>query len=312
MPYNNAVGCSRAACCIITSVERKERSKGSEDQAGCSDAYCGKVRAGLQNMCDMMLGLLDSSLIWKVFELKVKADYRHCIAEVTERNLLPVAHNNVVCSRCAALCIITSMEQKGRSNGNEEQAGFPKAYCGQVEAGLQNIHDTILGLLDSSLTSKAFCVKVKADSYRCIAKLPEHNLFPVAYKNVVGSRRAAGVLATLRRRASRWAEEGEVEQLMARLCLALVRSDVPLYCSTVSGMAFRHLRLGLGGVRGGGVAGLLSRAGLVGDRGYRVMLHVDSTQMAFERMRHGCLGGAEKHCVARLRSRRGGTRPSRR
>merc|ERR1712151_1294570 len=72
-----------------------------------------------------------------------------------ERNLLSVAYKNAVGSRRAAWRIITSVEQKEKSKGNEQQAGWAKEYCGKVEAELQKICDTILGLLDGNLIGKA-------------------------------------------------------------------------------------------------------------------------------------------------------------
>merc|ERR1712056_158137 len=96
---------------------------------------------------------------------------------VEERNLLSVAYKNAVGSRRAAWRIITSVEQKEKTKGNEEQAKFAKEYCSKVEAELQKICDTILELLDGSLISKAstgeskvFYQKMKADYYRYIAE----------------------------------------------------------------------------------------------------------------------------------------------
>merc|ERR1712113_734797 len=74
---------------------------------------------------------------------------------VEERNLLSVAYKNAVGSRRAAWRIITSVEQKEKSKGNEEQAKFAKEYCQKVETELQKICDTILGLLDDNLINKA-------------------------------------------------------------------------------------------------------------------------------------------------------------
>merc|ERR1712084_110542 len=99
---------------------------------------------------------------------------------VEERNLLSVAYKNAVGSRRAAWRIITSVEQKDKTKGNEENAKFAKEYCSKVEAELQKICDTILGLLDNSLISKAttdeskvFYQKMKADYYRYIAEFAE-------------------------------------------------------------------------------------------------------------------------------------------
>merc|ERR1712154_755448 len=76
--------------------------------------------------------------------------------------------------------IITSVEQKEKSKGNDEQAKYAKEYCGKVEAELQKICDTILGLLDNNLISKAstgeskvFYQKMKADYYRYIAEFTD-------------------------------------------------------------------------------------------------------------------------------------------
>lgn len=74
---------------------------------------------------------------------------------VEERNLLSVAYKNAVGSRRAAWRIITSVEQKEKSKGNEEQAKYAKEYSGKVETELQSICDTILGLLDSNLINSA-------------------------------------------------------------------------------------------------------------------------------------------------------------
>merc|ERR1712093_876750 len=89
---------------------------------------------------------------------------------VEERNLLSVAYKNAVGSRRAAWRIITSVEQKERTKGNEEQAKYAKEYCSRVEAELQKICDTILGLLDNNLIpkattgeSKVFYQKMKAE-----------------------------------------------------------------------------------------------------------------------------------------------------
>merc|ERR1712032_93688 len=101
---------------------------------------------------------------------------------VEERNLLSVAYKNAVGSRRAAWRIITSVEQKEKSKGNEESAKWAKEYCSKVEAELRKICDTILGLLDSNLISKAstgeskvFYHKMKADYYRYLAEFSADN-----------------------------------------------------------------------------------------------------------------------------------------
>merc|ERR1740123_267468 len=96
---------------------------------------------------------------------------------VEERNLLSVAYKNAVGSRRAAWRIITSVEQKEKTKGNEEQAKYAKEYCAKVEGELDKICKTILKLLDDTLIpksangeSKVFYQKMKADYYRYIAE----------------------------------------------------------------------------------------------------------------------------------------------
>jgi len=99
---------------------------------------------------------------------------------VEERNLLSVAYKNAVGSRRAAWRIITSVEQKEKTKGNEENAKWAKEYCAKVESELQKICDTILNLLDGKLIgtagngeSKVFYQKMKADYYRYIAEFTD-------------------------------------------------------------------------------------------------------------------------------------------
>merc|ERR1712073_290612 len=114
------------------------------------------------------------------------ADYMEAVGKepqelsVEDRNLLSVAYKNAVGSRRAAWRIITSVEQKEKTKGNEENAGHAKTYCGKVEGELQKICDTILSLLDDKLIpntpsgeSKVFYVKMKADYYRYIAEFTD-------------------------------------------------------------------------------------------------------------------------------------------
>merc|ERR1711972_267058 len=111
------------------------------------------------------------------------ADYMEVVGRspgelsVEERNLLSVAYKNAVGSRRAAWRIITSVEAKEKTKGNESNAKWAKECCGTVEKELQTICDQILGLLDSNLIpkasggeSKVFYQKMKADYYRYIAE----------------------------------------------------------------------------------------------------------------------------------------------
>merc|ERR1712187_398876 len=109
---------------------------------------------------------------------------------VEERNLLSVAYKNAVGSRRAAWRIITSVEQKEKTKGNETEAKYAKEYCSKVEAELQKICDTILGLLDGNLIckagngeSKVFYQKMKADYYRYIAEFTDGDAKAKAAEN---------------------------------------------------------------------------------------------------------------------------------
>merc|ERR1712139_731992 len=109
---------------------------------------------------------------------------------VEERNLLSVAYKNAVGSRRAAWRIITSVEQKEKTKGNEGNAGFAKEYCGKVESELDKICNTILGLLDGNLIpkasngeSKVFYQKMKADYYRYIAEFTDGDKKTTAANN---------------------------------------------------------------------------------------------------------------------------------
>ncbi|XP_024528025.1 14-3-3-like protein GF14 nu isoform X2 [Selaginella moellendorffii] len=96
---------------------------------------------------------------------------------VEERNLLSVAYKNVIGARRASWRIISSIEQKEESKGNEEHVSMIKNYRGKVETELSNICHGILGLLDSHLItscstgeSKVFYLKMKGDYNRYLAE----------------------------------------------------------------------------------------------------------------------------------------------
>jgi len=114
------------------------------------------------------------------------ADYMKAVGtagtdlSVEERNLLSVAYKNAVGSRRASWRIISSVEQKEGSKGNETNVGHCKEYRMKVETELQGICDTILGLLDTSLIpvakdaeAKVFYHKMKGDYFRYIAEFSD-------------------------------------------------------------------------------------------------------------------------------------------
>merc|ERR1711957_241900 len=99
---------------------------------------------------------------------------------VEERNLLSVAYKNAVGSRRAAWRIISSVEQKETSKGNNDNAGFAKEFREKVEAELHDICGKILSLMKDKLIpaagageSKVFYHKMMGDYYRYIAEFTD-------------------------------------------------------------------------------------------------------------------------------------------
>jgi len=96
---------------------------------------------------------------------------------VEERNLLSVAYKNVIGARRASWRIVSSIEQKEESKGNEAQVSLIKEYRTKIEQELAKICDDILGVLDGSLIpaagsgeSKVFYYKMKGDYHRYLAE----------------------------------------------------------------------------------------------------------------------------------------------
>lgn len=96
---------------------------------------------------------------------------------VEERNLLSVAYKNVIGARRASWRIISSIEQKEESRGNEDHVSLIKTYRGKIEIELSKICDGILKLLETHLIpsasaaeSKVFYLKMKGDYYRYLAE----------------------------------------------------------------------------------------------------------------------------------------------
>lgn len=67
---------------------------------------------------------------------------------VEERNLLSVGYKNVIGARRAAWRILSSIEQKEESRGNEINAKRIKEYRNKVESELVNICGDIMTVLD--------------------------------------------------------------------------------------------------------------------------------------------------------------------
>ncbi|KAL2288128.1 hypothetical protein FJTKL_04243 [Diaporthe vaccinii] len=86
--YKNVVGTRRASWRIISSIEQKEESKGSEKHVPTIKEYRSKIELELEKVCQDVLDVLDDSLIpnaasgeSKVFYHKMKGDYHRYLAE---------------------------------------------------------------------------------------------------------------------------------------------------------------------------------------------------------------------------------------
>jgi len=92
---------------------------------------------------------------------------------VEERNLLSVAYKNVIGARRAAFRIISSIEQKEQSKGNEQNVHMVKEYSAKIEKELQDITQDVMNVLDTHLIphaqsdeAKVFYYKMKGDYFR--------------------------------------------------------------------------------------------------------------------------------------------------
>ncbi|KAL8388360.1 hypothetical protein RB595_009294 [Gaeumannomyces hyphopodioides] len=96
--YKNVVGTRRASWRIISSIEQKEESKGSEKHVSTIREYRQKIEAELEKVCQDVLDVLDESLIpnaasgeSKVFYHKMKGDYHRYLAEFASGDKRKVA-----------------------------------------------------------------------------------------------------------------------------------------------------------------------------------------------------------------------------
>jgi len=102
---------------------------------------------------------------------------------VEERNLLSVAYKNVIGARRASWRIISSIESKEESKGNEAHVALIKSYREKIENELLDICSDILDVLNNHLIpvaetgeSKVFYYKMKGDYRRYIAEFASGDL----------------------------------------------------------------------------------------------------------------------------------------
>ncbi|KAI8917640.1 14-3-3 protein [Powellomyces hirtus] len=99
---------------------------------------------------------------------------------VEERNLLSVAYKNVIGARRASWRIVSSIEQKEETKGNEGQVKKIKDYRIKIEGELSEVCSDILNVLDEHLIpaaeageSKVFYYKMKGDYHRYLAEFAQ-------------------------------------------------------------------------------------------------------------------------------------------
>ncbi|EGZ77331.1 14-3-3-like protein [Neurospora tetrasperma FGSC 2509] len=101
--YKNVVGTRRASWRIISSIEQKEESKGSDKHVAIIKEYRQKIETELETVCKDVLEVLDEALIphaatgeSKVFYHKMKGDYHRYLAEFASgekrKNAATAAH----------------------------------------------------------------------------------------------------------------------------------------------------------------------------------------------------------------------------
>ncbi|KAE9595958.1 hypothetical protein Lal_00031019 [Lupinus albus] len=122
---------------------------------------------------------------------------------VEERNFLSVAYKNVIGARRASWRIISSIEQKEESRGNEDHVATIRDYRSKIENELSDICDGILKLLDSRLIpsaasgdSKVFYLKMKGDYHRYLAEFKTGTERKDAAENTLNAYKAAQDIAS--------------------------------------------------------------------------------------------------------------------
>ncbi|KAJ2962069.1 hypothetical protein NQZ79_g2721 [Umbelopsis isabellina] len=96
---------------------------------------------------------------------------------VEERNLLSVAYKNVIGARRASWRIVSSIEQKEETKGNEAHVSKIKAYRQKIESELKDVCQDILEVLQQNLIpnaqageSSVFYYKMMGDYHRYLAE----------------------------------------------------------------------------------------------------------------------------------------------
>jgi len=108
--YKNVIGARRASWRIISSIEQKEETRGSDDKLEMIKTYRQQVENELKDICKDILKLLTDHLIKaaetgesKVFYYKMKGDYHRYLAEFqTGNERKDAAENSLVAYKAAS------------------------------------------------------------------------------------------------------------------------------------------------------------------------------------------------------------------
>jgi 14-3-3 protein epsilon len=104
---------------------------------------------------------------------------------VEERNLLSVAYKNVIGARRASWRIVSSIEQKEESKGNEPQVVMIKTYREKIETELAKICEDILDVLEKHLIPSAASGESKVFYHKmCVLLLFPSFFGPISFATV--------------------------------------------------------------------------------------------------------------------------------
>ncbi|WVY99599.1 hypothetical protein V8G54_025669 [Vigna mungo] len=119
---------------------------------------------------------------WRMVDSMKKVANLDVELTVEERNLLSVGYKNVIGARRASWRILSSIEQKEETKGNELNAKRIKEYRQKVELELSNICNDVMRVIDEHLIPSAaagestvFYYKMKGDYYRYLAEFKTGN-----------------------------------------------------------------------------------------------------------------------------------------
>jgi len=115
--YKNVIGARRASWRIISSIEQKEETKGSDEKIDMIKKYRVSVETELNQICNDILDIIDKHLIpaatsgeSKVFYYKMKGDYHRYLAEfATGNDRKEAAENSLVAYKAASDIAMTEL-----------------------------------------------------------------------------------------------------------------------------------------------------------------------------------------------------------